>query len=94
MCITGVFDGQPGDMTSPEPNETPGPDPEQTPGLEPGGSVPPGDTPPDAGSATRGLAPRGKATARGAKTVWLAGIGLVVLLIALFFVGIAFWLPW
>ncbi len=80
-------------MTSPEPNETPGPDPENTPGLEPGGAVPPGETPPEAGSATRGLAPRGRATARGAKSAWISVIGLVVVLIALFFLGIAFLVP-
>lgn len=81
-------------MASPGPNEAPGPDPEQTPGLEPGGAVPPGETPPDAGSTTRGLAPRGRATARGAKSAWLIAIGVVVLLIALFFLGIALWMPW
>lgn len=56
--------------------------------------MPPGETPPDAGSTSRGLAPRGRATARGAKSAWLIAIGVIVVLIALFFLGIALWMPW
>lgn len=72
-----------------EARETPGPDPGRTPGLDTGGSVPPGETPPAAASASQGLSHRERATARPAKWVWLGAIGVVVVLVALFFVAMA-----
>lgn len=76
-------------MPARDPDDPVDPEPDKTPGLEPGGSVPPGDTPPSEASVTEGLAHRQRAEARPAKWLWLAGIGVVVLLVALFFVALA-----
>nr|WP_164984001.1 DUF6480 family protein [Cellulomonas endophytica] len=66
---------------------TPDPDPATTTGLEPGGGVPPGETPPGE-SSTTGVSDRQPDVAgRGVSWVVYAGIGLVVVLVALFFVG-------
>ncbi|SDH58036.1 hypothetical protein SAMN04488693_101630 [Arthrobacter subterraneus] len=68
----------------------PNPDPEQdkVAGLEPGGGVPPGETPPGEASTA---APQGHdeeaPSGRGASFVWLAAIGVFVLLGILLFVG-------
>lgn len=66
------------------------PDPmdENITGLEPGGGVPPGETPPAEGSISSDQghsegAKAGKAVSR----LWLVAISIVVVLIALFFVG-------
>ncbi|MHA6804638.1 DUF6480 family protein [Salinifilum ghardaiensis] len=73
-----------------EPEEAPGPDPERTPGLEEGGSVPPGDTPPEAAQASRAVVPEeGEPARRPMKWTWLVVIGVVVLLVASFFVTMA-----
>lgn len=65
----------------------PDPDPDSTPGLERGGGVPPGETPPAEGSTSeagpRHAAPKGWATGP------LIAIGIVVLLIAGFFLAYA-----
>lgn len=68
---------------------TPDPDPDSTPGLEPGGSVTPGDTPPGE-SSTSGASDRQPPTgSTGANWAAYVIIGLVVVVVALFFVGYA-----
>ena len=68
---------------------TPDPDPDSTPGLEPGGSVTPGDTPPGE-SSTSGASDRQPRTgSTGANWAAYVIIGLVVVVVALFFVGYA-----
>ena len=67
-----------------------GPDPARTPGLDEGGSVPPGETPPDAGQGTRAVSQsEGKPVSRPTMWIWLVVIGVVVVLVALFFVMLA-----
>lgn len=73
----------------PDNSEPDDPQPERTPGLEPGGSVPPGETPPESPSATDSVSHRQHAEARPMKWFWLAGIALITLLVALFFVMLA-----
>lgn len=65
----------------------PGNTPEDTPGLDSGNSPQPGDTPPDAGTSdtTSHGAPPAKSPS-SAKPLIIAGI-LLVVLIALFFIG-------
>ncbi len=68
---------------------TPDPDPDSTPGLEPGGSVTPGDTPPGE-SSTSGAADRQPRTgSTGANWAAYVIVGIVVVVVALFFVGYA-----
>lgn len=67
-------------MTSPDP------DPSTTTGLEPGGGVPPGETPPGE-AATSGLSHQQDPPGRAVGTIALVCIGVLVLLIVLFFVG-------
>lgn len=70
----------------------PDPDPETSPtggGSGPGGGVEPGETPPDAGQVS---APQGHdehGPRRGSSRLWVGGIGLVVLVVALTFIGYA-----
>ncbi len=70
----------------------PDPDPETSPtagGSGPGGGVEPGETPPDAGQVS---APQGHdehGPRRGSPWLWVGGIGLVVLVVALTFIGYA-----
>lgn len=65
------------------------PDPRRSTGLEPGGEVPPGETPPAEGS-TPGAGPR---ETHNPTKGWANGpliiIGVVVLLVAAFFVAMA-----
>ncbi|MET9479280.1 DUF6480 family protein [Streptomyces sp. NPDC006638] len=65
----------------------PDPDPDSTPGLEPGGGVPPGETPPAEGSTSE-AGPR-HAPPKGWAAGPLIAIGIVVVLIAGFFVAYA-----
>jgi hypothetical protein len=65
------------------------PDPQENnlTGLEPGGGVPPGETPPAEGSS---VGPQGPPIRDGrgfAQYLWILMIAVVVLLMALFFVG-------
>ncbi|MCW2602800.1 MAG: hypothetical protein JWN61_935 [Pseudonocardiales bacterium] len=68
-------------MTSPDP------DPASTPGLEPGGGVRPGDTPPGEASTTEAISHREAAPARVLPFAALGAIGVLVLLIVVFFVA-------
>ncbi len=72
-------------MTSRQSSEPPEPDPDRTPGLEPRGSAPPGETPPDAASATGAVSHKSTPSAQGTKWLWIAGIAVIVLLVAAFF---------
>ena len=76
-------------MAADRSSQTPGPDPERTPRLESGGSVPPGDTPPGEAGATDAVSHPQRAEPRPAKWLWLAGIAVVVVLVALFFAAYA-----
>ncbi|MDR7300230.1 DUF6480 family protein [Haloactinomyces albus] len=77
------------DPHDPDNSEPEDPQPERTPGLEPGGSVPPGETPPASPSGTDSVSHPQRAEARPMKWLWLTGIVLITLLVALFFVMLA-----
>ncbi|RCW44614.1 hypothetical protein DFQ14_104203 [Halopolyspora algeriensis] len=77
------------DPQEPDNQDSQHPDPEETPGLEPGGSVPPGETPPESASATDSVSHPQRAEARPMKWLWLIGIALIAVLVALFFVMLA-----
>ncbi len=62
----------------------PDPEPDRTTGLEPGGSVPPGETPPGEASTGSETGPRVEPPRGWAKGPLIA-IGVIVLLIAAFF---------
>jgi len=47
--------------------------------------VPPGETPPDAASATGAVSHKSTPSAQGTKWLWIAGIAVIVLLVAAFF---------
>ena len=67
----------------------PNPDPEQdkVTGLEPGGGVPPGETPPGEASTAGPQGHEEGAPGKATSWIWLALIGIFVLLGLLFFVG-------
>lgn len=69
---------------------TPDPQPDETPGLEAGGGVNPGDTPPGESSTTSGLsAHQPKVGSTGSNWLVYAIVGVVVVLVGLYFVGYA-----
>ncbi len=77
------------DPSNPDPSNAGNPDPEEMniTGLEPGGGVPPGETPPGEASTTWQQGHAEHAPKKGTRAVWIGVIGLVVVLMLLFFVG-------
>lgn len=67
----------------------PDPDPRTTPGLEPGGGVPPGETPPGESSTSEAGPEETHNPTRGWAAGPLVALGLVVVLVAAFFLAYA-----
>lgn len=65
----------------------PDPDPTQMPGADPSGNVQPGETPPGESSVSAVQGHGEGAPARWTQWAWLGGIGLVVVVGALAFLG-------
>jgi hypothetical protein len=67
----------------------PNPDPEndKITGLEPGGGVPPGETPPGEASTNTTQGHDENGTKKSTQFLWMAIIGIVVLLSLLYFIG-------
>jgi hypothetical protein len=65
----------------------PDPEDDKITGLEPGGGVPPGETPPGEASTVGPQGREERAPRKGTQFLWIAIIGVVVLLCLLYFIG-------
>ncbi|MBG6184128.1 hypothetical protein IWX65_002099 [Arthrobacter sp. CAN_A214] len=67
--------------------QNPDPEDDKITGLEPGGGVPPGETPPGEASTAWEMGHDEGGPSKGFSKIWLAVIGVVVLLFILMIVG-------
>ncbi|RAX16890.1 hypothetical protein DC347_09690 [Pseudarthrobacter sp. AG30] len=65
----------------------PDPEDDKITGLEPGGGVPPGETPPGEASTVGPHGTEERGPGKGTQFLWIAIIGVVVLLCLLYFIG-------
>ena len=68
----------------------PDPEEERVTGLEPGGGVPPGETPPAEGTMAEDVGHEEDQDDKAPRTInalWIVMIGIIVVLVVLFFVG-------